>query len=169
MIDHGRIAAMGFSFGGLANIIVQNRNAKINAVLSLDGTERYRYALLRESPFFDPDNIDVPYLHMAQKKIPAQVLKEDNIPEELNTKFRLYDSIENATAYKLRFNHLTHSHFSTLGVLFEQRDKRQDKSDTEIMESYHWMSMHALHFFDAYLKNDSLGLRFWSIMLLWTA
>lgn len=71
---------------------------------------------------------------MAQKNIPEQVLKEDNINRTLNHNFEFYDSIQNSIAYKLKFHNLTHSSFSSLGVLFEQRDPRQDKSDVEIME-----------------------------------
>ncbi|MGY0406711.1 hypothetical protein, partial [Pseudoalteromonas sp. SYSU M81241] len=82
--------------------------------------------------------MDVPYIHMAQKDIPEIVLKEDNIDAALNTEFKLYDSITKSIAYRLKFQNLTHSHFSTLGVLFANRDKRQDKSDPEIMESYKW-------------------------------
>lgn len=158
--NYNKIAVMGFSSGGLANIVAQTRNDKINAVVSLDGTERYQYQLLEKSPFFEPNSIDVPYIHMAQKNIPKEVLKEDHIAPELNSKFQLFDSITNSNAYTLKFHNLTHSYFSTLGVLFEQRDKRQDKNDFEIMESYKWVSIYTLNFLNAYLKNDERALEF---------
>ncbi len=158
--EPNKIAVMGFSFGGLSNIIAQMRNENIKAIVSLDGTERYQYPLIKKSSFFDIIKIDVPYIHIAQKDIPEQVLKEDNINAELNTKFELYDSITMSKAYSLKFNNLTHSYFSTLGVLFEKRDKRQDKSDSEIMESYKWASLYALNFLDAYLKNKTKALKF---------
>ncbi|MDC6384865.1 prolyl oligopeptidase family serine peptidase [Muricauda sp. SK9] len=160
IVDHDKMAVMGFSFGGLSNIIVQNRNDNVKAIVSLDGTERYQYGLLNQSPFFDAQKIDVPYIHMAQKSIPEIVLKEDKIDAELNTKFQLYDSISNGKSYRLKFHHLTHSHFSTLGVLFANRDPRQDKSDPEIMESYKWVAVYALHFLEATLKNDKKALDF---------
>lgn len=155
-----KIATIGFSFGGLSNVIAQTRNDRIKAVVSLDGTERYQYKLLEKSPFFDPKKIDVPYLHMAQKDIPEEVLKEDTIDPELNSKFQLYDSLTNSNAYKLKFHGLTHSYFSALGVLFQQRDKRQDKNDSEIMKSYKWVSVYTLNFLNAYLKNDESALKF---------
>ncbi len=158
--DPNKIALMSFSFGGLSSVIAQMRNRNFKAIVSLDGTERYQYSLLKKSPFFDLDKFDVPYLHMAQKDIPQKVLLEDNINQELNTKFILYDSITESKAYQLKFNNLTHSYFSTLGVLFEKRDKRQDKSDFEIMESYKWLSKYTLNFFKAFLKNDSTAIRF---------
>ncbi|MGS2739165.1 dienelactone hydrolase family protein [Sinomicrobium sp. M5D2P17] len=158
--DYDKIAIMGFSFGGLSNIIVQNRNDNVKAIVSLDGTERYQYALLKQSPFFAAQKIDVPYMHMAQKDIPGIVLKEDNINAELNTKFQLFDSLSKSKAYRLKFHNLTHSYFSTLGVLFENRDKRQDKSDAEIMESYKWVAMYTLNFLDAALNKDKNALKF---------
>jgi len=160
MANYNKIAIMGFSFGGLSNVIAQNRNEKIKAIVSLDGTERYQYVLLKESPFFDFKKINVPYIHMAQKEIPEKVLKEDNIKAELNTKFELYDSISNSTAFRFKFHNLTHSYFSTLGILFANRDKRQDKSDSEIMESYKWASTYTLNFLNAFLKNDDKALKF---------
>ena len=158
--DEGGIAIMGFSFGGLSNIIVQNRNDKVKAIVSLDGTERYQYGLLAQSSFFDAENIDVPYIHMAQKDIPETVLKEDKIDPELNMKFQLFDSITNSRAYQLKFHHLTHSYFSTLGVLFADRDKRQDMSDSEIMGSYNLAAKYVLNFLEATLKEDVDALTF---------
>lgn len=159
-VDINKIAAMGFSFGGLANNLAQTRNKNIKAVVSLDGTERYQYSLLEKPPFFEANKIDVPYIHMAQKSIPEKVLKEDNIDAELNTKFELFDSISKSRAFRLKFNNMTHSYFSTLGVLFQNRDKRQDKSDAEIMESYKWISTYTLNFLNAFLKNDDRALGF---------
>jgi len=158
--NSNKVATIGFSFGGLANILSQTRNDNINAVVSLDGTERYQFELLSKSPFFEPRKIDVPYIHMAQKDIPDVVLKEENIDSELNSKFQLYDSIINSKAYSLKFHNLTHSYFSTLGVLFQQRDKRQDKTDSEIMESYKWVSIYTLNFLDANLKNEENAVKF---------
>ncbi|SFR34733.1 Alpha/beta hydrolase family protein [Robiginitalea myxolifaciens] len=155
IVDPDLVALMGFSFGGLSNIVVQNRNDAVKAVVSLDGTERYQYELLMKSPFTYPDKLDVPYLHMAQKVIPKQVLEADNIPEALNTTFQLYDSISLTQAYKVRFHNLTHSHFSTLGVLFSNRDPRQDKSDPKIMESYKLMAAFTLNFLNTHLQLNS--------------
>ena len=158
--DTNQIALMGFSFGGLSNVLVQMRNTNIKAIVSLDGTERYQYALLKKSPFFDIKKMNVPYIHMAQKDIPEKVLKEDNINSELNTVFKLYDSLTKSKTYRLKFKNLSHSYFSTLGVLFEKRDKRQDKSDSEIMESYKWASVYTLHFLNAFLKKNISALQF---------
>lgn len=158
--DSGKIATMGFSFGGLSNVLAQMRNDRIKAIVSLDGSIRYQYSTLQKSPFANIKKVNVPFMHMAQKNIPAQVLKEDKLDSSLNYEFEFYDSLVNSKAYSLKFHHLTHAYFSTLGVLFQPRDTRQDKTDPEIMESYKWVLVYTLNFLNAYLKNDTKALGF---------
>ncbi len=153
--DHDRIATMGFSFGGLSNVLAQMRNANIKAIVSLDGSVKYQYRTLKQSPFFNIDKVDVPFIHMAQKDIPQQVLIEDHIDSTLNHYFEFYDSLRYSQGYRLKFHHLTHAYFSTLGVLFQERDHRQDKSDEEIMDSYNLAAVYTLNFLNAFLKNDA--------------
>jgi dienelactone hydrolase len=155
-----QIATMGFSFGGLSNVLAQMRNDKIKANVSLDGSIRYQFSTLQKSPFANIKKVTVPFMHMAQKDIPEQVLKEDKLGADLNDIFDFYDSLQYSKAYSLKFHHLTHSYFSTLGILFQTRDKRQDKTDKEIMESYRLISVYTLNFLNAYLKNDTKALSF---------
>jgi tetratricopeptide (TPR) repeat protein len=154
------IATMGFSFGGLSNVLSQIRNDNIKAILSLDGSIKYQYTTLKSSPFFDIKKVDVPFIHMSQKDIPEQVLNEDKIDAGLNYKFEFYHSLVNSLAYQLKFNNLTHSYFSTLGVLFQTRDIRQDNSNSEIMESYKLVSLYTLNFLNAFLKNNANAIKF---------
>lgn len=160
IVDPRKVALMGFSFGGLSNMIATMRNKNVLALVSLDGTERYNYEVLSGSAYFQPDKIDIPYIHFAQKNIPETVLREDKIPETLNTAFQLFDSIKYGDVYSYKFHDLTHSYFSSFGVLFANRDKRQDKGDDAIMNSYRILAEHTLHFLNATLKNDAQGISF---------
>ena len=159
-IDFEKVALMGFSFGGLSNAITVMRNKTISAIVSLDGTERYNYPVLEKSPYFNLDKFFIPYIHFAQKEIPKEVLTTDKIPEELNYKFQLYDSLEYSNIHRYRFHDLTHSYFSSFGVLFANRDKRQDKSDDKIMASYNLLCQHTLQFLNATLKNEKKAIDF---------
>jgi len=153
-IDSDKVALMGFSFGGLSNAITVMKNKNVSGIVSLDGTERYNYTVLEKSPYFNLDKFTIPYIHFAQKEIPKEVLASDKIPVELNYKFQLYDSLKKSNAYSYKFHDLTHSYFSSFGVLFANRDKRQDKSDGKIMASYRLLCEHILQFLNATLKND---------------
>ena len=159
-VDKTKIATMGYSLGGLSNVLAQMKNAQIKAIVSLDGSVRYNYKLLMQSPFADIAKVNVPFIHMAQKVIPDEVLKADKINPTLNTEFKFFDALQYSKAYKLRFHDLTHAYFSTLGVLFQKRDARQDKSDTKIMASYRWLGWYTLQFFNAFLKKERNALKF---------
>jgi dienelactone hydrolase len=155
-----QIATMGFSFGGLANVLAQMRNDNIKAIVSLDGSIKYQYETLKSSPFFDIEKVDVPFIHFAQKDIPKEVMLADKIDPSLTNEFEFYDSLSHSQAYSLKFHNLTHSYFTSLRILFEPRDERQDKSDAEIMESYKWLSVYTLNFLEAFLKKEPEALRF---------
>lgn len=159
-IEFEKVALMGFSFGGLSNALTVMKNKTINAIVSLDGTERYNYPVLEKSPYFNLDKFSIPYIHFAQKEIPKEVLTTDKIPEELNYKFQLYDSLEYSNIHRYRFHDLTHSYFSSFGVLFANRDKKQDKSDEKIMASYNLLCQHTLQFLNATLKNEKNAIAF---------
>lgn len=158
--DFKRIALMGFSFGGLSSTITVMKNKNIQAMVSLDGTERYNYGVLERSPFFDLDRFTVPYIHFAQKDIPEKVLQRDSIPSELNFKFALFDSISHSNAFSYKFHDLTHSYFSSFGVLFANRDLEQDKSDAKIMTSYKLLCQHTLQFLKATLEKEEVAMNF---------
>lgn len=154
------IATMGFSFGGLSNVLAQMQNEYIDATICLDGSIKYQYDTIKQSPYFDLNKVDVPFMHMAQKTIPQEILKTDKINPKLDTDFFFYDEITRSDAYKMQFNDLTHSNFSTLGILFENRDPRQDLSDVKIMTSYRWVSTYVLHFLNGHLRDDTQALAF---------
>ncbi|MEP0264668.1 alpha/beta hydrolase [Dokdonia sp.] len=158
--DMNRVATMGFSFGGLSNVLTQMRTTIFKANLSLDGTIRYNPDLLKSTAFYDPKKITIPFMHLAQKEIPQAVMQQENISATLNTDFEFYDALTHCDAYKMRFHDMSHSYFSTLGVLFEKRDLRQDKSDQKIMASYKLVSTYSLQFMNAYLKDDATALQF---------
>ncbi len=159
-IDSDKIALMGYSFGGLSNAITVMKNQNIKALVSLDGTERYSYDILEKSAYFNLSRLNIPYVYFAQKEIPEKVLKEDKIPAELNYKFQLYDSLKHSNVYSYRFHNLTHSYFSSYGVLFGNRDKRQDMSDDKIMAAYNQLSEYTLQFLNATLKNEESAKEF---------
>jgi dienelactone hydrolase len=159
-VDTEKIATMAFSFGGLSNVLLQMKNKDIKAIVSLDGTIRYNYEALKKSAYEDINKVNVPFIHMAQKKIPEDIIKSDKINPELNSKFEFYDKLVYSDAYKLRFHDLTHFNFSSLDILLRKRDARQDKSDEKIMKSYRLVSEYSLQFLNGYLKDDTQGIAF---------
>jgi Dienelactone hydrolase and related enzymes len=158
--DADKLCVIGFSFGGISNVLAQIRNKRIKALLCLDGSIKYQFPKLLSSSYADISKVDVPFMFMSQKDIPLSVMIEDNIDTTLNRNFAFFDSLKHSQAYYLKFNDLTHSYFSSMGVLFQERDGRQDKSNRQIIASYNWVKIYSLHFLNAFLKGDKTSMRY---------
>ncbi len=151
--DMNKVGTMGFSFGGLSNVLAQMTHEKIRLNVSLDGSIKYQYPTLLASASADIDRVDIPFLHFSQKPIPLEVMIEDGIDTSLNSSFQFFDDLTKSEATKIVMQHLAHSQFSTLGVLLADRDPRQDLPDKQIVASYRWMSQVILNYLDAHLKD----------------
>lgn len=135
--DNGlRFYSIGHSFGGLANVYTQMKSGDFEGIINLDGSIKYQYEKMRNLPFFELGKYDVPFLNFSQKIIPEEVLRSENLDASINTNFEFLDDLNNIDLIDVRFHHLSHSYFTTLGVLFETRDKRQDHLESEISASY---------------------------------
>lgn len=66
-VDPERIGTAGFSWGGLSSVLLALRNARVRAVISLDGVirETESLALARRFPDFRPERLRVPMLVFA--------------------------------------------------------------------------------------------------------
>lgn len=135
-VDLDRLFTIGFSFGGLSNVLFAMNNPHVDGVISLDGTIKYHPEVAQASPFYRPENFSIPFLHISQRDIPAAVMEADKIDPELGKNFTFFDSLNQAPAYHYQHTSLTHSCFSSFGVLFEPRDPRQDRPNAVINAGY---------------------------------
>lgn len=158
--DSDKLSVIGFSFGGISNVLAQMRDDRIKALVCLDGSIKYQFKKLLSSSYANLSKVDVPFIFMSQKDIPLSVMIEDKIDTTLNQNFPFFDSLKHSQAYYLKFNDLTHPYFSSMGILFQDRDPRQDKSDREIIVSYQWVSNYTMHFLNAFLKDDKTSFQF---------
>ncbi|MBO3697959.1 dienelactone hydrolase family protein [Roseivirga sp. E12] len=153
-----KMAVMGFSWGGLANVIAQMRNDKVDALLCLDGSVTYYYKDFRNWPEVDLDKINVPIMYMVQK-----IFKPTRMVEGETVRIKdVYDSLENDQAYFLKFNELHHQNFGAHFVKLRERNPEVESSQPLINESYEAMTQYALNFFNAYLKGNPKALQFLS-------
>lgn len=159
-VNKDQIATMGFSLGGISDVVVKMKNKHIKAMVSLDGSIRYQYHRLKGLPFTNLGKMDVPFIHMAQKVIPDSIMKKYDMDEKLNTDFEFYDQLTGSRAFRLRFHDLTHAYFSNMGVLFHKRDPLQDKSDDKLIQSGKWVALYTLNFLNAFVKEDAEALKF---------
>ena len=146
-----KVTTMGFSFGGLSNVLSQMSHHSLKAIISLDGSIKYQLPTIQKSPYYNIDRVDVPFVHFSQKPIPMSVMIEDDIDTTLNKNFQFFDDLLYSDAYRITMKHLSHPQFSTMGVLLKDRDIRQDGSDLEIMNGFRWIQTFTLEFLKAYI------------------
>ncbi len=153
-VDPARIAVVGFSWGGLANVAAAAKDPRIRALVSLDGTVRYDNDTVQAISYLTPARIEVPWLYIASR--PATL-------EQMNTDRQYYDISRNflneagyADLYIGHMAAMAHEDFSSffLRVL----------PDTSFMEGYtrqeaavahSWVARYVERFLAAALDGDA--------------
>jgi pimeloyl-ACP methyl ester carboxylesterase len=64
--DMSKVAAIGFSWGGLANLFAAAKDNRINALVSLDGSERYFPGLVKASDIVHPEQMRIPLIYFEE-------------------------------------------------------------------------------------------------------
>lgn len=141
--DTTRTAVMGFSWGGMSNILVAMRNASIDAVITLDGSIAYWYERrFKGEPFADPDHLRASVLFLKQGD-PGDLSAYG--PDSV---FAFFPEIRRADAYLVTLPHTHHRNFSSLHNALDTDDSTS---------AYPRIAQDAIAFLDATLKGSREG------------
>jgi dienelactone hydrolase len=158
--DPARVGVMGYSWGGLADIIVALRNPGVRAVVALDGSIRYWNRLIQREPYGDARRMTAPFLFLAQATIAPDTAHKYRFAVT-GRSFPFYDSLQFADAYYLTLEKMQHGNYGAWGNFMANAAERAKWSDTAaVRRSYELVETYVLHFLDAYLKKDSAGRAF---------
>jgi pimeloyl-ACP methyl ester carboxylesterase len=160
--DNDRTALMGFSWGGLANVLTAMRDSRVSAIVCLDGTICYPlgYKIIKQSIYYKPDHIRIPALFMRSRDIPEELFKKQGAKKP-DTPFVFYDTLKYSTSFVFRFHHLVHRNFSSAFNRFRERQPEYGELDqAKIENSYSLMCEYVRNFLDAYLKGETGALSF---------
>lgn len=160
--DISKIAVIGFSWGGISNIIAKMHDDRIQALIGLDGSARYYPQFLKESKDFDIRKMDVPYLSFVQSpdNLSIERLTQRIAEHETDLSFNLYNSVTEADAYLFTMKKMGHGNFSSVAVLMAEPKTEEDFPRQEIEESYRWVSVYLLNFLKAYLSGEPKSMEF---------
>lgn len=159
--DMTRVAAVGFSWGALANLLAAAQDHRIDALVSLDGSERYFPGYVKESGFAKPEKMKIPliYFEEGDQSVEAQ--------EAVTTRFHSQGpSVLNAWRHgdliTVHMLGLFHPAFYSLCYRNEKIWKTEFKNLQVADYDYHdcllqfsWVMRYTRAFLAAYLKNDS--------------
>lgn len=147
------VALMGWSWGGLANVVVASRNQSVSAVISLDGSVRYYWhdASLRAEvnatrPFATPS------LFINQGSTPLSLIAQIGG----DTTFTFYDSLRYADAYRVTVRDARHQNFASMYDRLAGPQPNFFVADRRTAaDAYTTIGTYVVTFLDAYLRNDS--------------
>jgi pimeloyl-ACP methyl ester carboxylesterase len=68
------VAAIGYSWGGMAALFAAARDKRIDAPISLDGSFRYSPGTVQEAGDIHPDRMLIPLLEFSRAEEPLETL-----------------------------------------------------------------------------------------------
>jgi len=148
-IDKNTLGVVGFSFGGLAALILQMRNTDVDAVISLDGWNVYRqrFEFIRQSAYFHSEKMRVPLL---------QLFLED--PETVDSE--LVDSFKYSERCLLRFKGAQRRDFTSYGMIASLVPKEGGVFREPENPTYEATCRYVLNFLRAHLHHDAQSKQF---------
>ncbi len=139
-----RTGIVGFSLGSVSALILGMRNADIRCVVSLDGSIgfRDRLPLVRQSPFFDPERLTIPFLHM-------------NVRDYQRNDLGIIDSLVQSQRTIISIRGIQHPNFTTMGMATGLFPGLWKIADHDARIAYETIARHTLAFLDAAMKNET--------------
>lgn len=153
--DTGRIAAMGFSWGGLANVLAAAKDDRIKALVCLDGSVRYFNNILEKTPYAKPENLRTPLLFLAQRPSPFE--RGLKFKPDHSGSFLL--GMNNADVYLLTMHPMEHVYFGTSYLRLDPLDFGEYSRD-EVAQAYALSARYVLNFLNGTMKSDPAGLAY---------
>lgn len=154
-VDTTQVAAMGFSWGGLSNVVLQLRDPRVRAVVSLDGSIGYFWSLFKTLPSAGVGRMDVPFLFLRSKSVPPDTAAKYHV----DTAFTFFDSLSYSDAYVVHFDTLQHQNFGAHMLRLSAR-RPGEADQATVNYGYEQIARYVRSFLDAYLKNDLAGRAF---------
>jgi dienelactone hydrolase len=166
--DVAKIGVIGFSWGGISNIVAAARDNRITALVALDGSLRYSPGLLSQAGDVHPEQMCLPLLSIAQ----GQWTLEDH--ERFTTGAeRQGPNVLNAWTHgdliAVYMLGMAHGEFGSMyqrnedswRTIFQGwHQHRGDYSRQDSVVGYGWMARYTLEFLDAYLKQAATAAAF---------
>jgi dienelactone hydrolase len=153
--DITKVAAAGFSWGGMANVFAAARSSRIKALVSLDGSIRFHPKIWGAAGYVRPSRTAVPLLFLGARTPTAEAMERD---DKLGASY--LNSMKYSDVYVTTMPPMTHPDFSSWQLRFARDEAFGDYQRADVLQAYRSGALYVLRFLDAYLKNDAKALEF---------
>lgn len=163
--DFSHLAVVGWSWGGLSNLIAAAHDNRIQALADLDGSIRYWPGMVKAAGI-DPSRMTIPLLYVkSQDTIEDQAHLEDAYSTSAGPS--VLNHWTGGDLISVQMLQMIHPEFGAM-VLRNQsfwdhefdRLRFGDYTRADGVESYGWMARYTREFLDAYLKQDQSAMAF---------
>lgn len=154
------MAVVGFSWGGLANVLAAAKDDRIKAIVSLDGSVRGTREFVDggkdAAQYVTPARVAIPMLFVGRRPPTIEELNRS----EVDTRFSFLNEMKYSDVYIVSMLPMKHMDFSSYYLRMAQDGQFGDYTRDEIALAHSWAARYVRHFLDAKLKNDAAGLAF---------
>jgi dienelactone hydrolase len=166
--DMSRVAVVGMSWGGIANLFAAARDSRIKALVSLDGSMRYFPHVVEEAGDVHPEQMTIPLLAFIQRNFSIEDQNHWISPASREGPSVL-NSWTHGDLITVHMMDLAHSEFTSLyqrnedywWELFNVWPMWQgDYGRADAITGYGWVARYTRDFLDAYLKHDDAAMAF---------
>lgn len=158
--DASKVAVIGFSWGGLSNVFAAAKDARIKALVSLDGSLRsfpqFTDGGKIAASYVTPAHVAVPLLYVGSRPKTVETLNRGTV----GTTYSFMNQMKYSDVYILSMLPMVHPNFSSFGLRMAEDSEFVDYTRDEAELAHSWMARYTLHFLDAYLKSDAAGRAF---------
>jgi dienelactone hydrolase len=155
--DARHVAAMGYSFGGLANVLAAARDDRISALVSLDGSVRSFPTIVKQASYATPERLALPMLYLGAKPSTAEVMSR---AKDVATTYSLMNQMKYSDLYNVTMYTMEHAAFQSESLRLGPEERFGEYSREEALLAHGWMGRYVRAFLDAYLRGDAAGLAF---------
>lgn len=158
--DTARVGVVGFSWGGMANLVAAARDDRIGAVVSLDGSVRsypkYINGGAGAARDVTPERAAVPFLFIgARPKSVEQLSGGDN-----DLSYSFINNMKFADVYIATMAPMLHRDFSSYALRIVPHDPSGAYTREEVLTAHGWTVRYVHQFLDGYLKGSAPALAF---------
>jgi len=154
--DNDHLGVIGYSWGGLANVMAAAKDRRIDALVALDGSVRYWPAIVEQSHFVSPERVTAPLLYIAATPKELEIL-----PAGMNRDTSFLNKMKYADVYRVTVAPYIHGNFSVLlGQRFRADNDYGEYNKDELSSANGWIETYVLRFLDAQLKGDAAARSF---------
>jgi dienelactone hydrolase len=146
-VDPGKIAVLGYSWGGMASTFAAATDDRIKLLVYFDGSVRYFPKLLAMAPDITPDRIHVPLLFFTDHEDPLTPKKNDKPGSFI-------DRIRHTDVTTIWLRDMQHDDLTSDSLRFGNDRPHGPASAQQRNESYSWIARYTVAFLDAHLQDD---------------